>query len=114
MDLSEQRSICKKYGAHFVESPSNFKVGISFTTNEYTFPINGLRHPMQGETTGWYIWAGEKFSEDPDFFVPLHIEHLKDFCPEVIKYLGLSPGWRFLIGPNGYEDVWNDETLLKI
>jgi hypothetical protein len=27
------------------------------------------------------------------------------------KYLGLAPGWRFLIAP-GYEDVWFDEILL--
>ncbi|MFI5125048.1 MAG: hypothetical protein ACHQDF_06975 [Chitinophagales bacterium] len=64
-------------------------------------------------TTGWYLWSGEEFSEDPNFFVPLHVEHLKEWCPEIIKYLRLAPGWRFLIAPN-YEDVWEDLTLLEI
>jgi len=30
-----------------------------------------------------------------------------------MKYLGLAPGWRFLVAPN-YEDVWEDYDLLKI
>ena len=30
-----------------------------------------------------------------------------------LPYLGLAPGWRFLIAP-GYEDVWYDEKLLLV
>ena len=67
---------------------------------------------MAGDTSGWYIWAGEEFSKDPNFFMPLHIGHLKEWCPEIVKYLGLGPGWRFLIAP-GYEDVWEDKSLLN-
>jgi hypothetical protein len=77
-------------------------------------PLNGLRHFPQGDTTGWYIWAGENFSEESDFFVPLHVKHLEDWCPEIIKYLGLPPGHRFLITNEGYEDVWEDKTLLNV
>jgi hypothetical protein len=29
------------------------------------------------------------------------------------RYLGLAPGWRFLIGEDGYEDVWFDPDLLQ-
>jgi hypothetical protein len=89
------------------------KVGISKNVRDGIWPINGLRHPLEGDTTGWYIWAGEQFSTDPDFFVPLHVEHLKEWCPLVLKYLGLAPGWRFLVA-NGYEDVWQDITLLDV
>ena len=77
------------------------------------FPINGLRHPPEGDTTGWYIWAGEELSEDPDFFVPLHFEHLAEWCPGVTKFLALPPGWRFLTAPD-HEDVWFDVSLLKL
>jgi hypothetical protein len=50
------------------------------------------------DTSGWYIWAGEGGpSDDPDFFVPLHVEHLAEWCPHITKYLGLPPGWRFLV-----------------
>jgi hypothetical protein len=65
----------------------------------------------EGHTSGWYIWAGKEFSNDPDFFVPIHIAHLIEWCPEAIKYLGLPPGWRFLFDKN-YEDVWEDKKLI--
>ena len=109
----EQKEICNRYNAPFVEAYSIMKIGIALNVKEGLQPINGLRHPVEGDTSGWYIWAGEEFSNDPDFFVPLHIEHLPEWCPEVIKYLGLAPGWRFLIAP-GHEDVWEDKSLLKI
>lgn len=57
-------------------------------------------------------WAGEELSSDPEFFVPLHVAHLEVWCPEVIPFLGLPPGWRFLIA-DGYEDVWQDASLLE-
>ena len=68
---------------------------------------------MEGDTSGWYIWGREEFSENPDFFVPLHIEHLSEWYPHIIKFLGLAPGWRFLTAPD-HEDVWEDKTLLQI
>ncbi|MBT1711415.1 hypothetical protein KK062_24445 [Fulvivirgaceae bacterium PWU5] len=109
---NEQIAICRKYDVVFCESPDFLKVGISRNIKEGARPIHGLRHPLEGNTTGWYIW-GDEYSEDPDFFVPLHVEHLKEWCPLIVKYLGLPPGWRFLITEN-YEDVWEDKDLLNI
>lgn len=115
MDSKLQKEICDKYKAPYMKSPPDFKIGISLNVKEGVYPINGLRHPVSGDTTGWYIWAGEKFSDDPNFFVPLHVEHLNEWCPEVIKYLGLAPGWRFLFDPKKqYEDVWEDLSLLNV
>jgi hypothetical protein len=108
-----QREICLKFGASSLPSEGGLKVGISRTFHPKQFPLNGLRHPPEGDTTGWYIWSGEQFSTDPEFFVPLHVFHLNDTCPEIVKYLGLGPGWRFLVAP-GYEDVWFDPNLLNI
>ena len=75
-------------------------------------PINGLRHPIQGDTTGWYIWAGGEPSTAPDFFQPVHVAHLVEWCPLALKFLGLPPGWRFQVA-DGHEDVWEDPTLLE-
>ncbi|MBK1707381.1 hypothetical protein [Halochromatium glycolicum] len=110
---SSQKEVCERYGAACHPSPSDMKVGIALNVREGITPINGLRHPPEGDTTGWYIWAGEELPSDPDFFKPLHVEHLSDWCPQVQKYLGLPPGWRFLIAGD-YEDVWFDETLLEV
>lgn len=107
----KQRNICEKYQTVFFNTSDDLKVGISLNVKLGLQPINGLRHQPSGDTSGWYIWAGEELSDAPDFFKPLHILHIKDWCPEIEKYLALPPGWRFLIA-DGYEDVWFDETLL--
>jgi hypothetical protein len=78
-----------------------------------SWPVNGLRHPPEGGTTGRYLWSGDELSDDPDYFVPLHARHLIEWRPDVLPYLLLPPGWRFLIAP-GYEDVWEDPALLEV
>lgn len=111
--VRQQKDLCVRYGSPFVGSPLALKVGIAVNVKSGLLPINGLRNPPEGDTTGWYIWAGEELSDDPDFFVPLHVEHLIQWCPAVLPYLGLAPGWRFLIA-GAYDDVWEDKSLLQI
>jgi hypothetical protein len=108
-----QQRVCRQFKAGFLPCDESLKVGISRDFDPLQFPINGLRHPPEGTTNGWYLWSGEHFSEAPDFFVPLHAWHLHQRCPELLKYLGLAPGWRFLIAP-GHEDVWFDSNLLSV
>jgi hypothetical protein len=106
-----QQKICQEFGAPYLPSEDYLKVGISRNFNANQFPINGLRHPPEADTTGWYIWSGQNYSTDINFFVPLHAVHLNESCPEIVKFLGLAPGWRFLFAP-GQEDVWFDASLL--
>lgn len=116
MDLTEtivreQKALCATHGANWCESPVTSKIGIARNVKEGLLPINGLRHPPQGDTTGWYIWGGDELSAEPDFFLPLHVGHLEEWCPLVLEFLGLPPGWRFLTDGD-YKDVWFDEGLL--
>ena len=114
IDLVEkQQEVCAKYGAIWVPSPEHLKVGIAKNVRDGLMPLNGLRHPPAGDTTGWYIWAGEEISSDPNFFVPLHVSHLEQWCPAALKFLGLAPGWRFLTAGE-HLDVWQDLGLLKV
>ncbi|HKR65947.1 MAG TPA: hypothetical protein VJZ00_19605 [Thermoanaerobaculia bacterium] len=114
MTLSaEQASICAKYGATPFAVSSGLKAGVAANVWSGLVPLNGLRHPQAGDSSGWYLWAGEEFSTDPDLWRAVHIEHLSDIRPEVMKYLALPPGWRFLIARD-YEDVWYDESLLNV
>lgn len=109
--IEEQLSVCRKYGAEYVESLDSLKLGVSKNVKSGIAPINGLRVPLEGDTTGWYIWAGEEMGLEPDFFIPIHVQHIDEWVPEIKKYLGLPPGWRFLI-TGDYEDVWYDSDLL--
>ncbi|QQS42321.1 MAG: hypothetical protein IPM63_05090 [Acidobacteriota bacterium] len=96
----------------FIPEPWS-KLGLAMRTLGLE-PINGLRHPPEGDSNGWYVWCGDTFSEEDDFFEPLHIEHIDDYLPSVRKYLDLPPGWRFQIDSEGYEDVWFDGSLVEL
>lgn len=78
---------------------------------DVTWPVHGLRHNPEGDTSGWYIWTGELGTE-PDFFVPMHPVHLAERIPEVLAELAAPPGTRFLIAP-GHRDVWFDSSLKR-
>lgn len=109
-DRDDERAVAERFGTLPVPVDKSLKVGIARNVRTDLQPLNALRHPPEGDTSGWYIWAGE-LSYDPDFFVPLHISHLAEWCPQILPFLSLPPGWRVLVAP-GYEDVWFDEALL--
>ncbi len=83
------------------------------SSTEGRLPINGLRHPPGGGASGWYIWCGEEFSDASDFFVPLHARHVYERHPELIRLLGLPPGYRFLVAGD-YLDIWYDSSLVDL
>ncbi|WP_298481439.1 hypothetical protein [uncultured Maribacter sp.] len=106
-----QKQICKKYNSDFNEIDEKLFIGVS--SNLELEPINGLRHPKHGKMSGWYIWSGE-WSNDDDFFEPLCLEHLIEKKPDLIKYLGLNVGFRFLADKKGYVDVWYDKSITEL
>jgi hypothetical protein len=106
-----QAATASRFGTDAVEAHGQDKVGVARNVGHGVLPLNALRHPTEDGSSGWVIWAGEEISSDPDFFLALHVSHLGEWCPEILPYLALPPGWRVLIAP-GYEDVWFDETIL--
>lgn len=106
-----QVAVCRKYVASFEPPVPGSRVGIALQTLG-RLPLYGLRIPGTPEVCGWYLWAGEEPSDDPDYFQPLCIEHVADRCATALPFLGLPPGWRFLTDGD-YVDVWYDAELLK-
>ncbi len=109
--IDRQKEICVNNNSTW--KPINKKLKIGISANLDKDPINELRHPAEKGTTGWFIWTGE-YSEVEDFFQPICAEHLLQQRPEIIKYLGLDIGFRFLADSKGYGDIWYDETLKNI
>ncbi|WP_229262394.1 immunity protein Imm33 domain-containing protein [Duganella guangzhouensis] len=106
-DFAVQQETCHRFDAAFVAYDQMEKVGIALATLS-ELPLNALRvKPLDG-VSGWYIWGGE-YSAAGDFFLPLHIAHIEDYCALIVPYLGLAPGWRVQLAP-GHEDVWFDES----
>ncbi len=100
-------------GCAFTPVSGGDKVGFASSTFGKA-PVNGLRYPSVGDTTGWYIWCGEDFSIASDFFQALCIKHLVEKLPLTSKLLALPPGYRFLIPKIGQIDIWFDESLLIV
>ncbi|HEY2033949.1 MAG TPA: hypothetical protein VGH02_09720 [Rhizomicrobium sp.] len=111
MTTAEQRSLCAKFRADFVEVRDTDIAGVARNVSVTSSPIHGLRHLPTSGASGWYIWAGE-YSDADDFFQPIHVAHLESTCPQILNFLALAPGWRFLIAGDQV-DVWYDPNLLK-
>lgn len=107
---AEQTALCARFNSEVVPAEPNLKLGIALSTLDL-LPLNASRHRQENGTCGWYIYGGE-YSSTPDFYQPLHVAHLSEYCPQFLPYLALSPGWRVLLAP-GYEDVWFDERCLN-
>jgi hypothetical protein len=110
----DQREVCARFSVTPDVPNDNSKLGIALNVRDgEAWPLNGLRHPPEQDTNGWYIWAGEEPDEADDFFQPLHVLHVAEWRPQALPYLALPAGWRFLLAP-GHEDVWFDASLLDV
>jgi hypothetical protein len=81
-------------------------------SDSWEWPLHGLRHPPQGDTTGWFLWTGDLLQDD-DFFLPWHATHAVDRCPDLAPLLDLPAGSRFIYAPD-HLDVWEDASLLDV
>ena len=108
--MNTAEAVCFRSGVAADRPAAGEKLGIALATIG-EFPINGLRVRHDG-TCGWFIWAGGEASTDPDFYQPLHVQHIAEYLPSVEPYLSLPPGYRFQIA-EGYEEIWFDPALLS-
>ncbi|UYA58772.1 hypothetical protein U1R68_18910 [Pectobacterium colocasium] len=104
---TRQQQICDKYQLP-PHSPEEM-VAIALNTLQNS-PIYGTRIPLpENGTISWFIHCGEH-SAKSGFYQPLHTSHLEEMLPEVVPYLFLSEGTKFIIDRDGYEDVWTNEA----
>ncbi|TWG18929.1 hypothetical protein FHU34_114303 [Micromonospora taraxaci] len=109
-----QRDVCRRFAVEPSPPTQQTMIGIALSRPRELEPLNALRHPISGNSNGWFVWRGPGIPQDDDeFFAPIHIEHLDEYAPELEPYLALPPGWGVVLAPD-YEDVWYDETLLDV
>ncbi len=108
----EQKNICNQNNIKWTPVDQNLMIAINDSLFSESVPINGLRHPKTENLEGWYIWSGGEIPQNKiDFFYPIHIFHLIQEKPEILKYLGMPIGYGFQIDYNDYEDIWYDEKI---
>jgi hypothetical protein len=110
--LVEQQRCCADYGAEWSPPPSDFKVSIARSVLPCVGAFHGARRrPSEGDS-GWYVWAGDEYSDDPTYFVHVSVASLREWCPSALKFLALPAGWRFEMSEDG-ERAWPDPQLLE-
>lgn len=105
--LDLQQRICRTFGAAFDPPAQRSKVGIALHTLDRV-PIHGVRLMPTDTTSGWYIYAGDAWSNADDFYQPLCVEHLGKYCKFALPFICLPPGWHFMTDHMGFIDVWYD------
>ena len=103
----QQQRICQQFGAAFLPPTPGSRVGIALQTLG-RLPVHGVRLPPTETTCGWYLHAGEEWSDAADFYQPLCVEHVAQHCELALPFLGLPPGWHFMTDGLGFVDVWFD------
>jgi hypothetical protein len=108
--IAEQKLLCEEVGSAYIELHGDDVVAVAVQTLNQE-PIVGLRKkPETEENVSWYIYGGE-LGEGADFFETMSIKKLQDILPEVLPYLALEEGYRFMIDADDYEDVWKEGDL---
>jgi hypothetical protein len=70
--------------------------------------IDAVRYPSPNHMTGWWLTT-ELYDDNLDSLKTVHYFHLAFKRPDLLRYLALPFGYRFLVG-NG-KDVWFDEKF---
>ena len=100
-----QRRICDKYGLP-AQAPEDM-VALAIGSLDQS-PIYGTRIDLpENGTISWFIHCGAH-SDASDFYQPLHAAHLAELLPQVLAYLALPSGTKFILDRAGYEDVWRE------
>ena len=108
-----QRAVCERASTTPAYLLPTDRVAIARDFDVTRHPINGLRHPAHGNMCGWYLWAGDVLSQEPDYFNVICYEHMVAEEWDLLQYLALPAGWRFLTAP-GHEDIWFDQALFDM
>ncbi|ALH96032.1 hypothetical protein [Acinetobacter equi] len=105
--IAEQKLLCEEVGSAYIEVKGDDVVAVAVHTLNQD-PIVGIRKPVETEeNVSWYIYGGE-LQEGEDFFETMTVKKLQDIIPEVLPYLALDIGYRFMIDGDDYEDVWKE------
>lgn len=102
----KQQRICDKHGLPAQAPEAMVAVAIGSLAQT---PIYGTRIALpENGTISWFIHCGEH-SDANDFYQALHAAHLHEMLPQVVDYLALPSGAKFILDREGYEDVWLED-----
>ena len=104
--IAEQKLLCEEFDSAYVKVNPDDEVAIAIQTLDKD-PIVGIRKkPEAGSKVAWYIYGGELAEGEENLFEIVSVTKLLEIFPDVLPYLALEEGFRFMIDQDEYEDVW--------
>ena len=111
--IEEQKLLCEEFGSAYIAVSGDDVIAVAVQTLNKD-PIVGLRKAPEGEEkVAWYIYGGE-LGEDEVSFETMPVRELQDILPDVLPYLALEQGYRFMIDADDYEDVWKEGDASQV
>ena len=113
-----QAAVCQRAGVG-PQLPWAFsRCLVGRSVGDGSWPLYGGRsrpQPDKGDC-GWTIWAGHPDIQQAaaaDGFDVIEVQQVKGRSEVAWRYLALPPGWAFVVGDDGYSDVYEDPTTLE-
>jgi hypothetical protein len=110
-----QRQVCEALGAPCLPVDVGAALAVGHAEAATPLVLRGLRLRPAGGASGWYVWAEASGAVEPESLAPLRPTDAAEVAaryPQVTRFLGLPPGWRFELRA-GREHVWFDRRLLE-
>ncbi|WP_251962128.1 hypothetical protein [Pseudomonas sp. Marseille-Q5299] len=101
-----QHEVCRKLAATY--TPPRFEqlvvVSAGVLEGEAT---EGVRYPSPDHMSGWWL-STDRYDGNLESLQTLHLQHVVNKRPDLVKYLALPFGYRFY-GPT--DQYWQDEKI---
>lgn len=109
--LHSQYSLCETINAEF-DSPTADKFVTIYNQVFESEEIQGVRYEEGGDQSGWLLYCKEQDLDtlNEDGFLTLHLYELTLKRPDILKFLALPTGYRFILKGNEY-NAWKDKSL---
>ncbi|WP_445115933.1 immunity protein Imm33 domain-containing protein [Acinetobacter sp. WZC-1] len=107
--IEEQKLVCEEFDSAYIKVSEEDVIALATQTLTRE-PIVGLRKKPADDGVAWFIYGGE-LEEGEDFFETMTVRELEKILPEVVPYLALEEGFRFMIDRDDYEDIWKAEQI---
>jgi hypothetical protein len=108
--INEQIEVCKEFNASPIFPIFTQKIVISEGVYE-GLTTEAVRYPSPDHMTGWWL-STELYNGDTKSLNPVHYYHIAFKRPDILKYLALPFGYRFIINQEQEKDVWFDSKVV--
>lgn len=108
--MNSQIEICETYSSKLAFTKVNQNIVISDGVLDGR-PVEAVKYEAPEHMSGWYITT-DLYNDDINTLQQIQLPDLKLKRPELVKFLALDNGFRFVVDKENIE-VWFDEEVLE-